>query len=117
MHARIFAAPLGLGEDWLRATWHGAADDPAFTSRQALLVRAVDELHVTGAWRAQTAVALEDAYPPAQLVELVCLVGFYHLVSFCSGAFALEPEPWARNPPGFVPLGLASSPLRPTSQA
>lgn len=99
VHARIFAEPLELGEDWLRATWEGDAGDPAFTPEQALLVRAVDELHDTGAWTGETADALAELLDPAQLVELVCLVGFYHLVSFCCGAFALDPEPWAVVPP------------------
>jgi 4-carboxymuconolactone decarboxylase len=95
VHARIFAGPLGLGEDWLRATWHGDAGDAAFSPRHQLLARAVDELHDTGAWSDETAAALRTELDDARLVELVCLVGFYHLVSFCCGAFALEPEPWA----------------------
>ena len=49
VHAAAFAPGLGLGEDWLRATWLGDADDPAFSERQALLVRLADELHDTGA--------------------------------------------------------------------
>ncbi|MBI5106208.1 MAG: carboxymuconolactone decarboxylase family protein [Solirubrobacterales bacterium] len=103
VHAVAFAGPLGLGEDWLAATWAGAADDPAFTPRQALLVRAVDELHDDAAWSAATWAALREAYADDELVELACLVGFYHLVSFVCGAFAVEPEPWAARPPAPSP--------------
>lgn len=99
VHARLFAPALGLGEDWLRATWHGAADDPALSARHQLLARAVDELHDTGRWTDATAAALATELDEARLVELVCLVGFYHLVSFCCGAFALAPEPWAAEVP------------------
>jgi len=99
VHARLFAPALGLDDAWLRATWHGTADDPAFTSRQALLVRVVDELHDTGALTDATAAALHAELTPDLVVEVVCLAGFYHLVSFCCGAFALEPEPWAVAPP------------------
>lgn len=99
VHARIFAPALGLGEDWLRATWSGAEDDPAFTPHQRLLVRAVDELHDTGAWTDATAAAVGEQLTDEQVVELVCLVGFYHLVSFCCGAFGLAPEPWAAPAP------------------
>jgi 4-carboxymuconolactone decarboxylase len=99
VHAVAFAGPLGLGEDWLRATWHGTADDPAFTPRQALLVRACDELHDTAALSDALWTELEAGWPEDQLVELVCLVGFYHLISFVCGAFAVEPEPWAATPP------------------
>jgi 4-carboxymuconolactone decarboxylase len=98
VHAVAFAGPLGLGDDWLAATWAGDAGDPAFTPRQKLLVRACDELHDTGALSDATWSALRAELADDQLVELVCLAGFYHLVSFCCGAFALEPEPWATAP-------------------
>ena len=109
VHARLFAPALGMGESWLRATWHGAADDPAFSDRHRLLARAVDELHDTGAWSDETAAEVAALLEPPQLVELVCLVGFYHLVSFCCGAFGIEPEPWAAEIPRFAPPDLASS--------
>jgi len=70
VHAVAFAAPLGLDDEWLRATWHEA-----------------------------TWVALRERYDDAQLVELVCLAGFYHLVSFVCGAFAVAPEDWAAAVP------------------
>jgi alkylhydroperoxidase family enzyme len=98
VHAVGFAGPLGLGDDWLRATWSGDADDGAFDGRQALLVRAVDELHDTSTLTEETFAALRERYDEAELVEIVCLVGFYHLVSFVCGAFAVDPEPWARSP-------------------
>ena len=99
VHAAVFAPQLGLGEDWLRATWWGTADDPAFTERQRLLVRACDELHDAATLSDETFRALRDAYDDDELVEVVCLVGFYHLVSFVCGAFGVAPEPWAVTPP------------------
>lgn len=42
---------------------------------------------------------LEAAFAADELVELVCLAGFYHLVSFVCGAFAVPAEPWAVSPP------------------
>ncbi len=73
--------------------------DGSFTPRQGLLITTVDELHDTGALTDATWAALRVAYRDGQLVELVCLAGFYHLVSFCRGAFAVEPETWAATPP------------------
>ena len=99
VHAVAFAGPLGLSEDWLRATWHGTADDPAFTPRQALLVRLCDELHDTATVSDALWSELEASWPADQLVELVCTAGFYHLVSFVCGTFAVESEPWAASPP------------------
>ena len=99
VHAAVFAPQLGLGDDWLRATWSGTADDPAFTERQALLVRFSDELHDRAALSDDTFAALRAAYDDDELVELVCLAGFYHLVSFLCGSFAIPPESWAVAPP------------------
>src|SRR5687767_9775466 len=46
VHAAAFARPLGLGDDWLRATVHGGPADFA-DERQRLLVALADELHDT----------------------------------------------------------------------
>ena len=99
VHAAIFGPAVGLGEAWLRATWEGEADDPAFTPRQALLVRACDELHDRAALSDAAWAELSAAYDDAELVEIVCLAGFYHLVSFACGAFRPAPETWAAEPP------------------
>lgn len=99
VHAVAFAGPLGLGEDWLRATWHGAPDD----FDDGLLVRVADELHDTATLSDETWEALRGRYDDAQLVEVVCVAGFYHLVSFLCRAFAIEREPWAQvSPPPVV---------------
>jgi alkylhydroperoxidase family enzyme len=101
VHAAIFAPEMGRGEDWLAATWSGGAEDPAFDARDALLVTMCDELHVSAALSDATWAALRAAYADDELVELVCLAGFYHLVSFACGAFAVQAEPWATG----VPVG------------
>jgi alkylhydroperoxidase family enzyme len=98
VHAVAFAGPLGFDDEWLRATWHGGPDDFADPG-QALLVRFADELHDDAAVRPATWAALRERYDDAQLVELVCLAGFYHLVSYVCGAFAVAPEAWAAAVP------------------
>ncbi|WCB94832.1 hypothetical protein DSM104299_03571 [Baekduia alba] len=98
VHAALFAPALGRDDAWLTATWSGAADDPAFGERDALLVVMCDELHDDGTLTDATWSALRARYADDELVELVCLAGFYHLVSFLCGAFAIEPEAWARTP-------------------
>jgi 4-carboxymuconolactone decarboxylase len=98
VHAVVFAAPLGLDADWLRATWQGGPDDFADPG-QALLVRLADELHDTATVTEATWAALRERYDDDQLVELVCLAGFYHLVSYLCGAFAIAPESWAAAVP------------------
>jgi alkylhydroperoxidase family enzyme len=95
VHAALFGERIGLAPDVIAATWRGGPDDPALAPEHALLIRACDELHDDACVTDATWEALRDRYGDDQLVELVCLAGFYHLVSFLCGAFAVEQEPWA----------------------
>lgn len=99
VHAAGFAGGLGLDAAWLAATWSGTPEDPAFSARQRPLVRLADELHDTGRVGEALWAELAAGWPEDQLVEAVAVCGFYHLVAFCCGAFALAPEPWAVTPP------------------
>ena len=99
VHVVAFGRPLGLTEDQLRATVHGAANDPVWSERQSLLVRLVDELHDAGTVSDTLWSKLAAEWPPAELVELVATVGFYHLVSFAANALGVEPEDYAERFP------------------
>jgi 4-carboxymuconolactone decarboxylase len=100
VHAVLFAPGLGLDEKWLAATVHGDPRDPAFTPRQALLVELVDELHdgasvSPGLWE-----RLAGEWTDEQLLELLALCGFYHLVAYvCNGARVPLEARTARFPP------------------
>lgn len=97
VHAVAFAAGLGLGDDWLAATVRGTAED--FPPRQALLVALVDELHDTATVSDELWAQLAQTWSDEQLLELLALTGFYHLVAFiCNGA-RIAPEPWAARFP------------------
>lgn len=98
VHAVAFAGPLGLGDDWLHATVHGAPEDFP-DERQRLLVALADELHETATVSDELWAELERHWPPAQLVELLALAGFYRLVSYLVNALGVEAEPWAARPP------------------
>jgi 4-carboxymuconolactone decarboxylase len=63
-------------------------------------VRLADELHDSGRVSDGLWPELDAHWSAGELVEAVCLAGFYHLVSYVCGAFAVEPEPWAVTPPG-----------------
>jgi alkylhydroperoxidase family enzyme len=99
VHVVAYGRPLGFTEEQLRATVHGTAEDPAFTERQALLVRLVDELHDTGTVSDALWSRLAAVWDSGQLVELVATVGFYHLVSFAANALGVEPEDYAQRFP------------------
>ena len=99
VHAVAYGRPLGFTDEQLRATVRGTADDPAFSQRQALLVRLVDELHDTGTVSDALWPPLASEWRPEQLVELVATVGFYHLVSFAANAFGVEREGYGERFP------------------
>jgi alkylhydroperoxidase family enzyme len=97
VHAVVFAEGLGLDKDWLAATVRGAARD--FEPRQGLLVALVDELHDTATVSDELWPQLAAIWSEEQLLELLVLVGFYHLVAFiCNGA-RVPLEPWAARFP------------------
>jgi alkylhydroperoxidase family enzyme len=99
VHVVAFGRPLGLTEDQLRATVHGAADDHVWSQRQSLLIRLVDELHDTGTVSDALWSKLAAEWPSPELVELVATVGFYHLVSFAANALGVEREDYAERFP------------------
>ena len=58
-----------------------------------------DELHDCATVTDETWAALRARYDDAALVELVCLAGFYHLISYVCRAFGVQPETWAAPAP------------------
>ena len=99
VHATAFGAAAGLDDAVLGATVHGTAADPAWSDTDRLLVRLVDELHDTARvsddlWR-----ALAAEWPAETLLELLVLVGWYHVIAFVANGPRVEREPWARRFP------------------
>src|ERR687898_1782653 len=70
VHAVAYGRPLGLTEAQLAATVHGAADDPAWSEREALLVRLADELHDAAEVTDELWSELELHWSNEQLLEL-----------------------------------------------
>ena len=95
VHAAAFGAAVGLDDTMLRATVRGSAADPAWSETDGLLVRLVDELHDTARvsddlWR-----TLAAEWPAETLLELLVLVGWYHVIAFVANGARIEREPWA----------------------
>ena len=91
VHATVFAEAAGVDA---QALWRGEVPE----GRDGVLVRLCDELHETATVSDELWAELRAGWPEDQLVELVCLAGFYHLVSYACNAFAVEHEPWAAQP-------------------
>jgi 4-carboxymuconolactone decarboxylase len=82
------------------ALWRG--DIPG--GRHGVLARMCDELHDTATISDELWSELRAGWLDDQLVELVCLAGFYHLVSYACNAFDVEREHWAARPPSAVSM-------------
>jgi alkylhydroperoxidase family enzyme len=77
-----------------------APEAPAWSSLEAALLQACDELHQEssisdGTWR-----TLAEHYDEHQLIELCMVVGQYHLVAFTLNSLGVEREPGVE---GFPP--------------
>lgn len=75
--ARIAAGPSGAG----------------WSTEDADLLRAADELHADSRIGGDTWAALAARYDEQQLIEVCMVVGQYHLVAFTLGSLGVEPEP------------------------
>jgi alkylhydroperoxidase family enzyme len=99
VHATAFGAAAGLDEALLRATVHGVPADAAWSETDRLLVRLVDELHDTARVSDDLWHALAARWPAETLLELLVLVGWYHVIAFVANAARVELEPWGQRFP------------------
>jgi 4-carboxymuconolactone decarboxylase len=99
VHVTAFAAAAGLDDDAVRATTRPGepGDGPP---GDALVLRFVDELHDTGSVTNATWTGLAGRYEANQLLEMLAVAGFYHLISFVVNGARVEAEPWAATFPG-----------------
>jgi alkylhydroperoxidase family enzyme len=98
VHVALFAKRAALGPADVAATLQAHDTHDAHNGlapHEVLLLRAVDQLHDTstigdGLWD-----ELAVHYSPAQLLEIIALVGNYHAVSFVANAAKVALEPFA----------------------
>ncbi|HEY2069626.1 MAG TPA: carboxymuconolactone decarboxylase family protein [Rhizomicrobium sp.] len=100
VHIAFFAEKTGLTRAQIEATVHGGADDPAWSPREALLIRLVDALHEHADLDDDLWDALRAEFREEQLIELIVLTGFYHMVSFVTNGLRLPLERDAERFPG-----------------
>ncbi len=92
VHVALFSKAAALSAPDVAATITPAIDLP---EPQAVLLRAVDELHATSTISDELWSALERHYAPAQIIEIIALVGNYHAVSFLTNAARIDLEAFA----------------------
>jgi len=100
VHVAFFAERVGLSASQVAATCAPEGQADAFPEHERLLIRLVDALHDQARVDDALWAALRVYWTEPQLIELVALAGFYHLISFVTNALRIPPEPYgARFPP------------------
>jgi alkylhydroperoxidase family enzyme len=99
VHVAFFGARVGLDGDAAGLTCTSDPSAAPLPPRERGLLRLVDELHDTGRVSPALWAELRPEWSDAQLVELVALVGFYHLISFAANAFEIPLEPYGARFP------------------
>ena len=97
VHVAFFAERVGFSPEQVAATAGG--DLAAFPERDRLLLRLADALHDGAQVSDELWVALRGHFAEEQLIELVALAGFYHLISFVTNALRIPLEPYGARFP------------------
>ena len=100
VHAVAFGKPLGLDDAQLAATVIGDAGDPAWSARDAWLVRLADELYETATLSDALWAELAAHWTPPELLELIVLAGWYRLLAGVINGVGVVCEAWAARFPG-----------------
>jgi alkylhydroperoxidase family enzyme len=99
VHMALFGERVGFGEAEQRATLAAGTDAACWNEREKLIVRLMDRLHETAAVEDSLWEELARQFRAEQLIELIMLAGFYHMVSFLTNALRLPGEPYATRFP------------------
>ncbi|MDQ1373240.1 MAG: 4-carboxymuconolactone decarboxylase [Actinomycetota bacterium] len=88
----IIGKAAGLTDDEILRVTEGPEAD-GWAPFDAVLLRAVDELHAASRITDETWAALAERYDTHQLIEVPMLVGQYHLVGFTLNSLGVERDP------------------------
>jgi alkylhydroperoxidase family enzyme len=100
VHMATYAEVAGLTPELIALTVTGAPDDPAWSPRQAALLRAVDELHAGARLSDEAWGGLRDHLDEPEALELLVLAGWYRTIAYVANGLEIEREPWALDFPG-----------------
>jgi 4-carboxymuconolactone decarboxylase len=93
----VIGRAAGITEDELPRIQEGPEAD-GWSARDAVLLRAADELHDDSCISDATWHALTAIYDEPQMIEIPMLVGHYHLVAYTLRSLGVQREPGV---PGF----------------
>lgn len=91
-HVRIGRRAGLTGEEIARVRSAEGADATGWSTFDATLIRAADELHADACLSDATWAALSERFDQAQLIEVPMLVGHYHMVAFALNSLGVQVE-------------------------
>jgi len=100
VHVSIFASHAKLTEEQVASTAGATASaDACWSDGERDLLALAEALHADATLRDDLWERLAGAWQPDQLMEMVVLCGFYHMVSFVTRAFAIDLEDYGARFP------------------
>lgn len=99
VHVAAFGTAVGLDRTQLEDTASETINKALWSERELMLIRLVDELHETATISDAVWEQLVAIWSTAQLLEVIIIVGWYHLISFVANATHIDYEPWATRFP------------------
>ena len=95
----VIGRDAGLNDEEIRRVSRGA-DAPGWTASEAILLRAVDELHEDSMIEDSTFSALSEHYNLQQILDLIFAVGQYTLVSMALNTLGVQLDEGIEGFPG-----------------
>jgi alkylhydroperoxidase family enzyme len=86
VHLAFFGDRIGLTDEQRVSITHGTPSDTCWPTDEAVLLRAVDELHDDADITDATWAALESVLTHEQILDLALLAGWYHAISYAANA-------------------------------
>ena len=99
VHADGYAPRSGLSESTIEATACTPTEDPAWSERERLLLRLVDQAETSADVSDPLWSELASIWTEAQLLELLLIAGFYRFIALAVRATRTPLEDWARRFP------------------
>jgi alkylhydroperoxidase family enzyme len=93
VHVAAFGPKAGLTDAEIASTVHGHADDGKWNASESALIATIDALLDRKRLDDAEHARLAAHFDPAQRLEIVQLVAYYHGVSLIVGAFDIPNEP------------------------
>lgn len=99
LRVAIYGEKVGLSPEQIRATATGPTEGDPWKASDVVLLQAVEQLHASAHIEDETWERLAELWRPAQLLELLFIVGWYHTLSFVGNGARIAGEEWGAPHP------------------